>query len=116
MPKLYVRRGPRFAWSAGTPLRLKALRRLLCNLASGQNAIGGLRAEVNSDGVRVLSVYPGRTAIPMQAAIIASEGRAHLPEKLLQPDDVAATVVSALMLPRTAEVTDVKIRPLTKIL
>ena len=75
-----------------------------------------LRAEVNSDGVRVLSVYPGRTAIPMQAAIIASEGRAYLPEKLLQPDDVAATVVSALMLPRTAEVTDVKIRPLTKIL
>jgi hypothetical protein len=34
----------------------------------------------------------------MQAAIIASEGRAYLPEKLLQPDDVTAAVVSALML------------------
>jgi short-subunit dehydrogenase len=27
-----------------------------------------LRAEVNSDGVRVLSVYLGRTVTPMQAA------------------------------------------------
>ena len=73
-----------------------------------------LRAEVNNDGVRVLSVYPGRTAGPMQAAIFASERRAYLPGKLLQPEDVAATIVSALMLPRTAEVIDVNIRPLTK--
>jgi NADP-dependent 3-hydroxy acid dehydrogenase YdfG len=73
-----------------------------------------LRAEVNSDGVRVLSIYPGRTATLMQAAIFNSERRAYFPEKLLQPEDVATVVVSALMLPRTAEVTDVNIRPLTK--
>ena len=42
------------------------------------------------------------------------EGRAYRPERLLQPDDVASVVVHALGLPRTAEVTDVHIRPMLK--
>lgn len=74
----------------------------------------GLRAEVNGDGVRVLSVYPGRTATPMQAAVHAAEGREYHPERLLQPEDVAAVVVQALLLPRTAEVTDLTVRPFHK--
>ena len=73
-----------------------------------------LRAEVNALGLRVLSVYPGRTASPMQAAIYKMEGKAYNPERLLQPDDVAACVISALSLPRTAEVTDIQLRPLVK--
>lgn len=58
-----------------------------------------LRAEVNSDGVRVLSVLLGRTATPMQAALAAQEGRAHRPELLVQPEDVASVVGCALVLP-----------------
>jgi NADP-dependent 3-hydroxy acid dehydrogenase YdfG len=73
-----------------------------------------LRAEVNALGLRVLSVYPGRTASPMQAAIYKMEGKAYNPERLLQPEDVAACVISALSLPRTAEVTDIQVRPLVK--
>jgi short-subunit dehydrogenase len=73
-----------------------------------------LRAEVNALGVRVVSVYPGRTASPMQAAIYETEGREYNPERLLQPEDVAATIISALSLPRTAEVTDINIRPFLK--
>jgi NADP-dependent 3-hydroxy acid dehydrogenase YdfG len=73
-----------------------------------------LRNEVNADGVRVLSVYLGRTATPMQAAIYEMEGRTYHPEILLQPEDVARVVINALILPRTAEVTDISIRPLTK--
>ena len=73
-----------------------------------------LRAEVNRDGVRVLSVFPGRTASPMQASIFAAEGRPYAPEKLLQPGDVAAAVLQALTLPRTAELTDLHIRPMQK--
>jgi NAD(P)-dependent dehydrogenase (short-subunit alcohol dehydrogenase family) len=73
-----------------------------------------LRDEVNADGVRVLSVYPGRTATPRQAAIHALEGRPYLPERLLQPEDVASIVISALGLAPTAEVTDIKIRPMLK--
>ena len=70
-----------------------------------------LRLEVNPRGLRVLSIFPGRTASPMQAAVHAGEGRCYQPERLLQPADVAASVVQALALPRTAEVTDIHIRP-----
>ena len=73
-----------------------------------------LRAEVNPSGVRVLSVYPGRTATPMQESIFAAEGRSYDPSRLLQPADVAEMVLAALCLPRTAEVTDLHIRPLQK--
>jgi NADP-dependent 3-hydroxy acid dehydrogenase YdfG len=73
-----------------------------------------LREEVNPDGLRVLSVFLGRTASPMQAAVHAMEGRAYHPERLLQPQDVAVIVISALSLPRTAEVTEISIRPLKK--
>jgi NADP-dependent 3-hydroxy acid dehydrogenase YdfG len=72
------------------------------------------REEVNAEGLRVLSVYLGRTASPMQAMIHAMEGQAYHPEHLLQPSDVAAVVLNALCLPRTAEVTDLSIRPLRK--
>jgi NAD(P)-dependent dehydrogenase (short-subunit alcohol dehydrogenase family) len=73
-----------------------------------------LRDEVNADGVRVLSVYPGRTASPMQAALHGMEGRPYHPDRLLQPEDVAALVVSSLEQPATAEVTDVSVRPFVK--
>ncbi len=73
-----------------------------------------LRAEVNGEGVRVLSVYLGRTASEMQASVHAMEGKPYRPELLLQPADVAAVVVNALTLPRTAEVTDIHIRPMLK--
>jgi NAD(P)-dependent dehydrogenase (short-subunit alcohol dehydrogenase family) len=73
-----------------------------------------LREEVNAASVRVLSVFLGRTASPMQAGIHAAEGKAYHPERLLQPQDVAAVVLNALSLPRTAEVTDISIRPFMK--
>jgi NAD(P)-dependent dehydrogenase (short-subunit alcohol dehydrogenase family) len=73
-----------------------------------------LRAEVNPAGLRVLSVYPGRTATPMQAAVHRAEARRYDPEALLQPEDVAAAILAALALPRTAELTDLHIRPARK--
>ena len=73
-----------------------------------------LRDELNKDGMRVLSVYLGRTASSMQAKIHAVEGKPYRPELLLQPSDVGAAVVNALVLPPTAEVTDISIRPMQK--
>jgi NADP-dependent 3-hydroxy acid dehydrogenase YdfG len=70
-----------------------------------------LRDEVNADGIRVSSIYLGRTATPMQEAIHAREGRAYRPELLVQPEDVAQVVVGVLALPPTAEVTEVHLRP-----
>jgi short-subunit dehydrogenase len=74
-----------------------------------------LRGEVNEMGIRVLSVFPGRTATPMQEMIFNQEGRDYPANRLLQPQDVAAVVIHALSLPRTAEVTDISIRPMAKV-
>jgi NADP-dependent 3-hydroxy acid dehydrogenase YdfG len=74
----------------------------------------GLRSEVNADDVRVLSIYPGRTASPQQVAIHLSEGKPYRPELLMQPCDVARVLVDALKVNRTAEVTDIHIRPMRK--
>ena len=74
----------------------------------------GLREEVNPCGVRVLSLFLGRTATPMQAWTYQQEGREYRPELLMQPADVASVVLHALLLPRTAEVTEIRMRPLVK--
>jgi NADP-dependent 3-hydroxy acid dehydrogenase YdfG len=50
----------------------------------------------------------------MQAAVFEREKKPYDPAVLLQPDDVASVVVHALELPRTAEVTDISIRPFRK--
>jgi NADP-dependent 3-hydroxy acid dehydrogenase YdfG len=75
---------------------------------------GSLRDHVNQYGIRVLSVYPGRTATPMQELVHRFEGRPYEVAHLLQPGDVADVVIAALSLPRTAEVTDLMVRPMKK--
>ena len=72
------------------------------------------RNEVNAAQVRVLSVYPGRTATARIEAVTALEGRQYQPQLLLQPEDVASVVRNALALPWTAEATDISIRPMQK--
>ena len=42
------------------------------------------------------------------------EGRKYQPELLLQAEDIAQVVMASLQLPRTAEITNVEIRPLIK--
>ena len=74
----------------------------------------GLRDQVNAEGIRVISVYPGKTATPMQQQIYAFQNREYRGERMLQADDVAQTILSALVLPRTAEVTDISVRPFLK--
>jgi NADP-dependent 3-hydroxy acid dehydrogenase YdfG len=70
-----------------------------------------LREEVNSHGVRVLSVFCGRTATPMQRALSEQEGQPYRAEALIQPGDVADLVGHVLRLPRTAQVVDVTMLP-----
>ncbi|MGB8887737.1 MAG: SDR family NAD(P)-dependent oxidoreductase [Candidatus Korobacteraceae bacterium] len=97
---------------------LNAERAEVGQYAATKHALRGiansLREEVNPKGVRVLSVYLGRTATPMQEALCRGEGKTYHPEMLLQPEDVASVVVQTLMLPSTAEVTDISIRPMRK--
>jgi NAD(P)-dependent dehydrogenase (short-subunit alcohol dehydrogenase family) len=69
------------------------------------------RLEIAPAGVRVISVYPGQTATPMQERRYRIEGKEYRPEKLIQPEDVAAAVINAVTMPRSAQVTDVHVRP-----
>jgi NAD(P)-dependent dehydrogenase (short-subunit alcohol dehydrogenase family) len=73
-----------------------------------------LRDEVNASGVRVTSIFLGRTATELQRAIFTAEGRLYPPERLIQPADVAELVRFMLQLPRTSEVTDIVLRPMQK--
>jgi NADP-dependent 3-hydroxy acid dehydrogenase YdfG len=77
-------------------------------------AASALRQEANARSVRVLSVFPGRTDTPMQGAVLATEGRSAPPGTLMQPEDVAAMVLAALMLPKSVEVTELIMRPTHK--
>ena len=83
--------------------------------AATKHALKGLadslREEVNRDGVRVMSVFLGRTATDMQAAVHEMEGRSYHPEELIQPEEVADVILRLLELARSAEVTDVSLRP-----
>jgi NADP-dependent 3-hydroxy acid dehydrogenase YdfG len=73
-----------------------------------------LREEVNADGIRVLSIYPGRTASHMQEIVHQIEGKAYYPDRLIQPEDIAKVVIQTLNLPRSVEVTDIYLRPMMK--
>lgn len=66
-----------------------------------------LRDELNPDGIRVTTVHLGRTATDMQKAVLQAEGRPFDPSRLIQPKDVASTVLHAVSLPPTAQVSEV---------
>ncbi|PFG31108.1 short-subunit dehydrogenase [Paramicrobacterium agarici] len=70
-----------------------------------------LRAEEHANGVHVTTVYPGRTATPMQQKVHQQEGAEYHPERFIDPDSVARSILTAIDLPRDAEITDLSIRP-----
>ncbi|HEX5742254.1 MAG TPA: SDR family oxidoreductase [Pilimelia sp.] len=70
-----------------------------------------LRAEEAPHGVRVTTVYPGRTATAMQARVHEQEGRPYDPARWIPPQAVAAAVRTALDLPPQAHLTEVTVRP-----
>lgn len=71
-----------------------------------------LRDEVNPRGVRVISIFPGRTASRMQEEVRRLEGEPYDPDDYMQPEDVAASIVHALTLPDSAELTELFLRPM----
>ncbi|WP_405805898.1 SDR family oxidoreductase [Streptomyces sp. NBC_00210] len=70
-----------------------------------------LREEEHPGGVRVTSVYPGRTASPMQAKVHSQEGKEYDASHWISPESVAMTILTALDLPRDAEINDLTVRP-----
>ena len=70
-----------------------------------------LRDEEAPYGVRVTSVYPGRTATPMQEQVHEQEGADYDPSRWIEASTVAETIRFVLDLPRDATVPDVSVRP-----
>jgi NADP-dependent 3-hydroxy acid dehydrogenase YdfG len=99
---------------------VRKVARKLTHYAATKHALrslaDSLREEVNEAGVRVITVYPGRTAGAIQEWLFQLENRPYIPERLMQPEDIADTVYHALMTPRTAELTDIYTRPFYKLL
>ena len=70
-----------------------------------------LRAEEQSRGVRVTSIYPGRTATDMQREVRAAENADYDPKDYLRPETVAEAVLFALRTPPDGQLTDLTLRP-----
>lgn len=70
-----------------------------------------LRQEEAEHGVRVSSVYPGRTATPMQELVHREEGQEYDAEQWIRPETVAGEIVRLLDLAPDATVPDLVIRP-----
>ncbi|MBN2350158.1 MAG: SDR family NAD(P)-dependent oxidoreductase [Bacteroidales bacterium] len=90
----------------------------LSHYSSSKFALKGftdsLREEVNADGIRVTSIYPGKTATSMQEQLHLETNVSYKPHMMLQTKDIANTVLHILQLPKTAEITDLYIRPMKK--
>lgn len=115
LPSLRRNRGQIVFVSSSAALVARANAGQYAATQAGLRALStSLRDEVNQDGIRVTTVFPGRTATPRQAMIHDWEGKPYHPDRLLQPEDVAAIVVASISLPRTAEVTEISIRPMIK--
>ena len=70
-----------------------------------------LRAEEQQHGVRVTTVYPGRTATAMQQKVHQQEGRDYDPSEWIDPDTVVQAILHVLDLPGDATISDLTIRP-----
>lgn len=70
-----------------------------------------LRGEEAGHGVRVTSVFPSRTATPMQQKVHEQEGRDYDASHWIDPHSVAATILHVLDLTPDATVPDVTVRP-----
>ena len=115
LPDLLARRGQVVFVNSSAGL---AARAGVAQYAATKHALkalaDSLREEVHGHGVRVISIYPGRTATPMQEEVCRMEGVAYDPGACLQPADVATMVLSAMTLPDGAEVKDISIRQVAR--
>ncbi|MFD1830257.1 SDR family oxidoreductase [Streptomyces desertarenae] len=112
LPQLRLARGHVVFVNSGAGLNANADWGAYAASKHGLKALAdALRAEEKGSGVRVTSVYPGRTATPMQAKVHRQEGREYEPGRWITPEAVATTVLTALDLPEGAEITDLRVRP-----
>ncbi|MET7760900.1 SDR family oxidoreductase [Streptomyces sp. NPDC005336] len=112
LPQLRLAQGHVIFVNSGAGLRANAQWGAYAASKHGLKALAdALRWEESGNGVRVTTVYPGRTATPMQVKVHQQEGKEYDPERWMAPETVAMTVLAALDLPCDAEITDLQVRP-----
>lgn len=112
LPQLRVAEGHVLFVNSGAGLAAHAEWSAYAASKHGLKALAdSLRHEEHGNGVRVTSVYPGRTASPMQAKVHQQEGKEYDAERWIDPESVATTILMAIDLPRDAEVNDLTVRP-----
>lgn len=112
LPVLRVSRGRVIFVNSGAGLHAHAGWAAYAASKHGLRALAdALRAEEAEHGVLVSSIYPGRTATPMQERVHQQEGREYDAARFITPESVAATILTALDLPSDAALTDLTVRP-----
>lgn len=112
LPALRAARGTVLFVNSGAGLSAHPMWSAYAASKHGLRALAdSLRAEEAGHGVRVTSVFPGRTATPMQAKVHEQEGKDYDPEQWTQPGTVVDLVLHVLDLSADATIPDVVIRP-----
>ncbi|MDP4200521.1 MAG: SDR family oxidoreductase [Bacteroidota bacterium] len=89
---------------------IKAFKNGAAYVASKFAALGftnALREEARAHGVRVIAVFPGAT----ETEIWDAEAREQYHDRMMQPEDIAQAIVSALKLPARAMMEELVLRP-----
>jgi len=106
-----------YAKSSGTIVQIlsiaaiKAYKNGAAYVASKFAALGftnALREEARAHGVRVIAVFPGAT----ETEIWDEDMRAKNHDRMMQPEDIAEAIVSAMKLPNRALVEEIILRPI----
>jgi NADP-dependent 3-hydroxy acid dehydrogenase YdfG len=70
-----------------------------------------LRAEEAEHAVRVTTIFPSRTATPMQEKVHEQEGRTYDASRWIRPGTVTEAILHVLDLPADATVPEITLRP-----
>ncbi|WP_446664825.1 SDR family oxidoreductase [Flexivirga sp. B27] len=112
LPLLRAGRGTVVVVNSGSGLRSNASGSLYSASKFAVRAFAdGLRQEERDSGVRVSTVYPGRTATDMQRELREFEHGEYDESAYLRPESVASAVRFVLTAPPEASVEDLSIRP-----
>jgi short-subunit dehydrogenase len=112
LPALRAGRGTVVFVNSGAGLRANPEWSAYAASKHGLRALAdALRAEEREAGVRVTSVYPGRTATPMQQKVHDQEGKQYVAGDWIRPETVAEAILHVLDLPRDATIPDVTVSP-----
>jgi NADP-dependent 3-hydroxy acid dehydrogenase YdfG len=112
LPALRAARGTVVFVNSGAGLRAHPEWSAYAASKHGLRALAdALRAEELGTGVRVTTVYPGRTATPMQQKVHDQEGKAYDDADWIRPETVADTIRHVLDLPGDATIPDLTVSP-----